>query len=86
MIEMSLDVDRSVTHTQTHTDRRTNIDLGRGSYTIAPKGAIKINPAREAREILGGYFRRFTGENAQKGVQKGSKKCYKIGEIFWKKK
>ena len=25
------------------------------------------------------------GENAKKGVKKGSKKCQKIGEIFWKK-
>ncbi len=42
---MSFDVDRSVTSdtdtdTDTDTDRRTNIDLGRGSYTIAPKGAM----------------------------------------------
>ena len=41
---MAFDVDRSVTHPDTDiTDRRTNIDLGRGSYTIAPKGAIIEN-------------------------------------------
>ena len=40
---MSFDVDRSVTSSDTDiTDRRTNIDLGRGSYTIAPKGAITL--------------------------------------------
>ena len=39
---MSFDVDRSVTSDrQTPDIGRTNIDLGRGSYTIAPKGAIK---------------------------------------------
>ena len=30
----------------------------------------KMNSAREAREKNLGCFRRFTGENAQKGVQK----------------
>ena len=45
----------------------------------------KIKPAREARENFWGILGVLQGENAQKGVQKGSKKCHKIGEIFWKK-
>ena len=42
-IGASLDVDRSVTRTDRQTDRQTHEHgFGKGSYTIAPKGAINI--------------------------------------------
>ena len=47
-------------------------------------GKNKTPRAKRAKKIWG-FLGVLQGGNAQKGVQKGSKKCHKIDEIFWKK-